>query len=140
MYVAGGLAVWNADAGLIGRVGEDYPRQWLRDLEERGFDTKGIRTLRELQNVDLRKFRAFVESGGKPPSESTTPPPPPLPLPPLPNALRAPPLNLPPDGYEDEDEKQRRRSKRKKKVGEKISFRKGRPSQGRLAFPGTGSF
>jgi sugar/nucleoside kinase (ribokinase family) len=64
LYAAGGLAVWdvNANAGLIGRVGEDYPRQWLRDLEARGFDTSGIRALRELQNVDLRTFTAFTET------------------------------------------------------------------------------
>ena len=62
LYAAGGLAVWDTDMGLIGRVGEDYPRLWLRNLEERGFDTSGIRTLRELQNVDLRTFIAFTDS------------------------------------------------------------------------------
>ena len=63
LYAAGGLAVWgDTNAGLLGRVGEDYPRQWVRDLEERGFDTRGIRTLRELQNVDLRSFVAFTDS------------------------------------------------------------------------------
>ena len=63
LYTAGGLSVWgDATAGLLGRVGEDYPRQWLRDLEERGFDTRGIRILRELQNTDLRSFVAFTDS------------------------------------------------------------------------------
>ena len=63
LYAAGGLAVWgDANAGLLGRVGEDYPRQWVRDLEERGFDTRGIRILRELQNVDLRSFVAFTDA------------------------------------------------------------------------------
>jgi sugar/nucleoside kinase (ribokinase family) len=63
LYAAGGLAVWgDTNAGLIGRVGEDYPRQWVRDLEQRGFDTRGIRTLRELQNVDLRTFVAFSDT------------------------------------------------------------------------------
>jgi sugar/nucleoside kinase (ribokinase family) len=62
LYAAGGLAVWGVSAGLLARVGEDYPRQWVRDLEQRGFDTRGIRTLRELQNVDLRTFVAFTES------------------------------------------------------------------------------
>jgi len=61
LYAAGGLAVWNTNAGLLGRVGEDYPHQWVRDFEERGFDTRGIRTLRELQNVDLRTFVAFTD-------------------------------------------------------------------------------
>jgi sugar/nucleoside kinase (ribokinase family) len=61
LYAAGGLAVWDTHAGLLGRVGEDYPRQWVRDLEERGFDTRGIHALRELQNVDLRAFVAFTD-------------------------------------------------------------------------------
>ena len=62
LYAAGGLAVWNSNLGLVGRVGEDYPRQWLRDLEGRGFDTRGIQILEELQNVDLRRFIAFTET------------------------------------------------------------------------------
>lgn len=62
LYAAGGLAVWDSRVGLLGRVGEDYPRQWLRDLEERGFDVSGIRTLREPQGVDLRAFIAYNDS------------------------------------------------------------------------------
>ncbi len=62
LYAAGGLAVWDSNVGLVGRVGEDYPRQWMRALDERGFDTSGIRTLRELQNIDLRSFIAFTDS------------------------------------------------------------------------------
>jgi sugar/nucleoside kinase (ribokinase family) len=63
LYAAGGLSVWgNTNAGLLGRVGEDFPRQWMRDLEERGFDTRGIRILRELQNTDLRSFVAFNDA------------------------------------------------------------------------------
>jgi sugar/nucleoside kinase (ribokinase family) len=63
LYAAGGLAVWgDTNAGLLARVGEDYPRQWVRSFEERGFDTRGIRVLRELQNVDLRFFTAFTDS------------------------------------------------------------------------------
>lgn len=62
LYAAGGLALWNANAGLLGRVGDDYPREWLRNLEERGFDTRGIRTLQELQGIDLRTFIAYTDS------------------------------------------------------------------------------
>lgn len=62
LYAAGGLALWDTNAGLIGRVGEDYPHQWLRNLEERGFDTRGIRVLREPQNLDLRTFIAYTDS------------------------------------------------------------------------------
>jgi sugar/nucleoside kinase (ribokinase family) len=61
LYAAGGLAVWGGAAGLAGRVGEDYPHQWLRDLEVRGFDTHGIHTVRDAQNLDLRAFIAYNE-------------------------------------------------------------------------------
>ncbi|MCE9646547.1 MAG: carbohydrate kinase family protein [Chloroflexi bacterium] len=62
LYAAGGLAVWNTDKeiGLISRVGEDYPHQWLRDLEGRGLDTRGIQI--QPQSLDVRSFIAFTES------------------------------------------------------------------------------
>lgn len=60
LYATGGLAVWDQNIGLISRVGEDYPRQWLRDLEERGFDTCGIHI--QSQSMDLRAFIAFTDS------------------------------------------------------------------------------
>ncbi len=62
LYAAGGLAVWDSNAGLIARVGEDYPHQWLRDLETLGFDTHGIHTIREEKNIDLRSFIAYAEN------------------------------------------------------------------------------
>lgn len=43
LYAAGGLGVWEKRLGLVGRVGENYPRQWLKDLEGRGWDVSGIR-------------------------------------------------------------------------------------------------
>lgn len=60
LYAAGGLAVWNHSIGLISRVGEDYPSQWLRDLEERGFNTHGIQI--HSQSMDVRTFIAFTDS------------------------------------------------------------------------------
>ncbi|MBC7878247.1 MAG: carbohydrate kinase family protein [Anaerolineales bacterium] len=62
LYAAGGLAPWSVDAGLLGRVGEDYPSQWLQNLAKRGFDIRGIRILDELQNADVRSFIAFTDS------------------------------------------------------------------------------
>ncbi|MBK8783140.1 MAG: hypothetical protein IPO22_15335 [Anaerolineales bacterium] len=61
LYAAGGLAVWDANAGLVARVGEDYPHQWLRDFEKLGFDVRGIHTLHEEKNIDLRSFIAYTE-------------------------------------------------------------------------------
>ena len=48
LYAGVGLAIWESDPapGLVARVGEDYPRQWLKDLEQRGWDISGIRTVR----------------------------------------------------------------------------------------------
>jgi sugar/nucleoside kinase (ribokinase family) len=59
LYAAGGLAVWGELAGLVARVGEDLPRQWLRALQERGFDPRGIRVLP--QSLDLRDFIAYTD-------------------------------------------------------------------------------
>jgi len=62
LYAAGGLAVWNKAIALIGRVGEDYPSKWLRALDERGFDTRGIQTIKSPKSLDLRAFIAFTDS------------------------------------------------------------------------------
>jgi sugar/nucleoside kinase (ribokinase family) len=59
LYTAGGLAVWEQGIGLLSRVGEDYPRQWLRNFQQRGFDTQGVRILP--QALDLRSFQAYNE-------------------------------------------------------------------------------
>ena len=60
LYAAGGLRVWEPDIGLLGRVGEDYPYQWRRDFEARGFDTQGLRILPN--SLDLRNFLAYSET------------------------------------------------------------------------------
>lgn len=60
LYAAVGLGVWETGIGLVGRVGNDYPRAWLNDVKSHGFDTRGIRFLE--QDVDLRNFIAYNES------------------------------------------------------------------------------
>jgi sugar/nucleoside kinase (ribokinase family) len=60
LYAAGGLRVWEKDIGLLGRVGEDYPLQWRRDIEARGFDTQGLKILPG--SLDLRSFRAYSDT------------------------------------------------------------------------------
>ncbi|GAB4539315.1 MAG: hypothetical protein Fur002_04230 [Anaerolineales bacterium] len=63
LYAAGGLALWESSGvGLVARVNENYPRQWIRDIEARGIDARGIQILPELQNVDFRKFTAFADT------------------------------------------------------------------------------
>lgn len=61
MYAAAGFAVWESGAGLLGRVGSDYPVQWLQEMERRGFDCRGIQILPE--PLDLRSFTAYAEDG-----------------------------------------------------------------------------
>ena len=60
LYAAGGMAVWNARPGLVGRLGEDAPRAWLENFEERGFDVSGIRI--QPGELDLRSFSAYSET------------------------------------------------------------------------------
>ena len=60
LYAAGGLAIWDSRLGLVGRVGEDYPRQWLKDIQQRGWDISGIRI--QTGALDQRSFLAYTES------------------------------------------------------------------------------
>lgn len=60
LYAAGGLRVWTSEIGLLGRVGEDYPFQWRRNIEAMGFDMRGLKVLPG--SLDLRSFRAYSDS------------------------------------------------------------------------------
>lgn len=60
LYAAGGLRVWESEIGLLGRVGEDYPFQWRRDIEARGFDMQGLKILPG--GLDLRSFLAYSDT------------------------------------------------------------------------------
>jgi hypothetical protein len=57
LYASGGLLIWDGNLGLLARVGEDYPRAWIKELEARGINTAGIEILE--QSIDLREFRAY---------------------------------------------------------------------------------
>ena len=58
IYAAVGLSRWDSDIGLVSRVGEDYPRTWLAQFKQMGFDIQGIRILPE--SHDVRSFMAFT--------------------------------------------------------------------------------
>lgn len=60
LYAAAGLRVWESEIGLVGRVGNDYPREWLNQCMSRGFDTSGIRVIP--RDLDVREFIAYSES------------------------------------------------------------------------------
>lgn len=61
IYAAVGMAVWEPEMmpGLVARVGEDYPREWLERFARAGFDTRGIRILPEA--LDLRSFYVYSD-------------------------------------------------------------------------------
>ena len=59
LYAASGLALWQERIGLVSRVGEDYPRRWIESIQERGFDTRGLRILPD--SVDVREFIAYSD-------------------------------------------------------------------------------
>jgi len=66
----------DSGVGLLARVGEDYPHDWLLSFNKRGWDTRGIHILAEA--LDLRYFQATLPSAGhRPgvlPGTGTTPP------------------------------------------------------------------
>ena len=57
LYACGGVRTWHDRVGLMARVGEDYPRRWLKELETQGVDTAGVTILE--QDVDVRAFYAY---------------------------------------------------------------------------------
>ncbi len=61
IYAAVGLAVWEPEPppGLVTRVGEDFPSEWIKEFNHKGFNTQGIRILPEA--VDLRSFSVFTD-------------------------------------------------------------------------------
>lgn len=60
LYAAVGSLVWekNPPPGVVARVGEDYPQEWLDDFQAHGLDTRGIKVLSE--PLDLRFFAAYI--------------------------------------------------------------------------------
>jgi sugar/nucleoside kinase (ribokinase family) len=61
LYAAVGLAIWESEPppGIVARVGEDYPQEWLQGFERSGLDTRGVQILP--QAVDLRSFTAILD-------------------------------------------------------------------------------
>ena len=61
LYAATGLMVWEQERppGIIARVGEDYPREWLELIERKGILTGGIHV--QAQSLDVRSFYAYTD-------------------------------------------------------------------------------
>jgi hypothetical protein len=60
-YAVAGYGVWEAPdkMGLVARVGEDFPREWLQEISRRGFNIQGINILP--QAIDLRSFYVYTD-------------------------------------------------------------------------------
>jgi sugar/nucleoside kinase (ribokinase family) len=62
LYAAVGAALWSRTqqqtVGIISRVGENYPAEWITIFAERGFDTRGIKVVPGRQ--DTRTFYAYL--------------------------------------------------------------------------------
>jgi ribokinase len=61
LYTTVGYLVWEPDSppGMVARIGEDFPQEWLTEFDRRGLDRRGIRVLAE--PVELRSFFAYDE-------------------------------------------------------------------------------
>lgn len=60
VHSAAGLGIWeHGNCGLVARVGEDFPQEWLGRMAQFGFDLSGIRVLP--QSVDMRAFVAYSD-------------------------------------------------------------------------------
>ena len=59
-YAAVGLNLWGGKAGLLARVGPDYPLEWVADFKPLGFDTAGVKVIN--QNLDARRFIAHEDA------------------------------------------------------------------------------
>jgi hypothetical protein len=59
IYAAAGLGLWDGPVGLLCRVGEDYPREWLDEFKNYNLDARGVHINKEL--IDLRSFTGYKE-------------------------------------------------------------------------------
>jgi sugar/nucleoside kinase (ribokinase family) len=58
LYAAVGARVWVEQVGLVSRVGENYPQEWLATIDARGIDTRGVIVVPGSQ--DTRTFYAYL--------------------------------------------------------------------------------
>jgi sugar/nucleoside kinase (ribokinase family) len=59
LYASAGAAIWETGVGIVGRVGSDYPENWLQKLDKWHIDRRGVRRLSE--PMDLREFIAYPD-------------------------------------------------------------------------------
>ncbi|MFW5713367.1 MAG: carbohydrate kinase family protein [Brevefilum sp.] len=59
MYAAVGFKLWEMSAGLLARVGKNFPQEWLQEIEDQGFNTTGIKVLSS--EMEQRRFLAHAD-------------------------------------------------------------------------------
>jgi sugar/nucleoside kinase (ribokinase family) len=60
IHAAAGVSLWDTGVGLISRVGNNFPRDWLATISSLGWDTTGIRQLP--QELDHRTFFSYEDA------------------------------------------------------------------------------
>ncbi|MEJ2010812.1 MAG: PfkB family carbohydrate kinase [Anaerolineales bacterium] len=58
IYAAAGARIWSESVAILGRVGSNFPQQWLDSIARAGIDTRGIKRLESEQ--DTRTFYAYL--------------------------------------------------------------------------------
>jgi hypothetical protein len=57
LYTAAGMAIWDQNIGLLAKISENYPQEWLLKIQERNFDTRGVQIVTE--DLEHRNFIAY---------------------------------------------------------------------------------
>lgn len=58
IYAAAGARIWSESVAILGRVGSNFPQEWLDSVARAGIDTEGIKRLESEQ--DTRTFYAYL--------------------------------------------------------------------------------
>ncbi len=60
LYAAAGARLWVDSVSLLARVGENYPHEWLRDFQQKGLVTSGVKIIPG--PMDLRTFTVYTNT------------------------------------------------------------------------------
>ncbi|HEY59425.1 MAG TPA: carbohydrate kinase family protein [Anaerolineae bacterium] len=59
LYTAACYKIWHSGVGLVSRISEDFPQEWLEQFQRIGLDTRGIK--RSSQKINDCRFYAFLD-------------------------------------------------------------------------------
>ena len=59
LYAAAGARQWVDSVGLMARIGENYPHEWLRLFQQKGMESKGVKIIPG--SIDLRTFTVYTD-------------------------------------------------------------------------------